>query len=894
MQPGFWRKCRVCLRWIRRAVLLVVVLLIVAGVWVDHVGLPDYFKRRIVDTLRARGVELEFSRMRLSLVRGIVAENVRIGHSTAPDSPSLSLSQIVLEFNMDAAIHGRLQLDGLSLRNGKFVLPVSSTNALVLDNIQTELHFLPNDTWSLDNFHAAFAGAQLALSGDVVHAPEIRNWDLFQRPKPGGSVARTQLRDFYDALSRIHFTVAPQLNLNFSGDARDIHSFNVRLDVNAPAVKSPWISARNMRFTAKLNVPNNVLARGDASWSWWTNLQPYRVVWTARLSQLQSEKLNADSVVCEGYWAAPELAVTNLSAELGNGWLKGRATLDVATREFAFTNVSRFDVHSIAALLTPKTRDRLAEFSWTEPPYLRAGGSLVLPAWTNRQPDWRGDVQPTIRFNGELAFTNGSMSGVAIDSAAGSFLYSNMVWQVPGLTVAQSNTLLAINGSEDDVTKDYRWRIHGTFDPEFLRPLLTASNAIRGLNLFKLTQPARLDADMRGRLYDYDSIIARGHVACTNFTVRGEPVDSVIGDIAYANRVLEFSNVRIGRGAQIMTADSVTLDFNQKLICFTNGYSTADPEPVEKIIGPKISKMMKPYHFLTPPTVLVHGRLPLRDIKTPEDADGADLSFDVVGGAPFQCLKLRASWITGTVRWMGQTLVLTNVAADLYGGSGSGIASFDFAVPHKGADYQFIASVTNINLHPLAVDISSPTNRLEGTLDGQIIVTHADTEDWRSPDGYGRAHLRDGLIWNIPIFGILSPVLNAIIPGLGNSRATDAHTRFTMTKGVIYSDQLEINTIMTRLDYRGTVDLQGRVNARVTALLLHNIPGFGPVISTIFYPFTKTVFEYKVTGTLAKPKTEPLLESYVPGFLQVPLHPIRSFEQLFPAGDLSTNAPPEK
>ena len=91
----------------------------------------------------------------------------------------------------------------------------------------------------------------------------------------------------------------------------------------------------------------------------------------------------------------------------------------------------------------------------------------------------------------------------------------------------------------------------------------------------------------------------------------------------------------------------------------------------------------------------------------------------------------------------------------------------------------------------------------------------------------------------------------------------------SITNGVIYSDPLEINTAMTRLQYAGTVDLRGNVNARVTAQLLRNIWGVGPLISTFLWPVTK-VFEYKVTGTLENPKKEPV---YVPKFLLLPLHP---------------------
>jgi hypothetical protein len=891
MQPGFWRKCRVCLRWSRRAALVAAVALICAFVWFDRVGVPDFLQRRLVESLRARGVELEFSRLRFSLFHGLIAENVRVGHPAAPDSPALSAREVRLELNYRAALRRRLQLDGFKLREGKFILPLSPTNALKLDDIQTELRFQANDTWSLDNFKAGFAGAKLALSGDIAHAPEIRGWAIFRGTNTGEGAARAQLKKFSDTLGKIHFTGTPQLNLTVAGDAHDVHSFSVHLAVNAPGVQTPWAGARNLQFTARLTAPADAPTNCDASWSWWTNLQPYRLVWTAQLTQLKSEKLSADSVACGGSWRAPELALANLSARLGGGRLEGRAWLNVATREMVFANASRFDLHAVAALLTDKTRERLAEFSWTQPPSLRAGGSLVLPAWTNRQPDWRGEVQPTMQLLGELAFTNGAAFGANIDSADAQFAYSNLVWRLPEVTVAQSKTHLEISGSEDDATKDYRWHISGAFDPAAIRPFLTASNAVRGFGIVQCTEPARLDADVRGRLYDYDGIGATGRVALTNFTVRGQSMDSVTVAFSYTNRVLDFSHLDLWRGAQTLTADLITLDFNRRLIFFKNGYSTADPKAITLAIGPKTAHIMEPYHFLQPPTVFVEGCVPLHDVNGVRDVDDADLRFDVVGGVPFQCLKLRAASITGTVHWLGETLVLTNIAAELYGGAGNGFANFDFRVPHDGADYQFTAAVTNINLHALATDLSSPTNRLEGALSGRIVVTRADTRDWRTLDGFGQARLRDGLIWDIPLFSLLSPVLNAVSPGLGDSRATDAAAAFAITNGVIYSDSLEINTAMTRLQYAGTVDLRANVNARVTAQLLHNLWVVGPLVSPFLWPVSK-VFEYKVTGTLENPKKEPV---YVPKLFLLPLHPIRTLEELIPGGDdffSPTNAPP--
>jgi hypothetical protein len=123
---------------------------------------------------------------------------------------------------------------------------------------------------------------------------------------------------------------------------------------------------------------------------------------------------------------------------------------------------------------------------------------------------------------------------------------------------------------------------------------------------------------------------------------------------------------------------------------------------------------------------------------------------------------------------------------------------------------------------------------------------------------------------------------------LGNSRATEAAGNFTMTNGVVFTDSLVIRSLMMRLEYVGTVDLDEKVNARVTAQLLRNTPLVGSLMSTLLWPVSK-VFECRVTGTLGQPKPVPI---YVPKLLLMPLHPIRSMEEMFTPA--ATNPPPSK
>ena len=114
-----------------------------------------------------------------------------------------------------------------------------------------------------------------------------------------------------------------------------------------------------------------------------------------------------------------------------------------------------------------------------------------------------------------------------------------------------------------------------------------------------------------------------------------------------------------------------------------------------------------------------------------------------------------------------------------------------------------------------------------------------------------------------------------------------------MTNGMAFSDDLEIRSTMMRLQYSGSVDLQSRVNAHVTAQLLRDTWVVGPLISTALWPVSK-LLEYKITGTIQKPANEPVyIPQLIPQFLLMPLHPVRSLEEILSTG-ADTNAPPVK
>ena len=987
---GFWRTCRVYFRRFRITVWLGVLVLLAALIYVNQVGLPDFVKRPVLEELRARGLDLQFSRLRLSWYQGIVAENVHLGPTDQLLTPHLKVAEVQVRLNWNALAHLHLQVDALMLRQGRIAWPFAETNGahpeISIANIQTELRFLPNDQWALDKFKAQFAGANIQLSGIVTNASAVRDWSIFQGQQPASGTAQLWhhwFHRFAEALERIHFSAPPALRVDLRGDALDLHTFKVLLSLSAPGAETPWGAVSQGRFTARLDsvdtngvshaelelraadaqtrwaaitnfllsvhltsaqgqtnlvhgdlklsaaqvqtqwanssnalftaswihsITNPIPISGqgrlstdfaqtawgsasgiqlngnlattldanppslpDASWAWWTNLQPYRLSWDCQLSNLQSSKLVADRIYCAGEWQSPRLAITNVDATLFDGQITARADLDVATRAARLSVDSELDPHRLASLLPDSALGMLDQVSWPKPPHVKGELSITLPPWTNRELDWRAEVQPTLRLEGEITLAQGgTYRQVQATAVHSHFIYSNQCWHLPDLALTLREGGLLAEHRANDLTKDFYWHLSSTINPAILRPLLDEP-ARGGFDLITFSQAPAVDVTIWGRGHEVERTGFQGHLALSNFTFRGESFSGVQTDVQFTNRFLRFLAPRIQVGDGYLKADGLAADLDAQLLYLTNGFSTAAPMPVARAIGPNIARAIEAYRFASPPTVDIHGTIPLHG------EESADLHFDVSGG-PFQWWKFNVPHVVGHVHWSGFYLTLTNVEADFYHGNAVGWAAFDF-LPKQGNDFQFAMNVTNVLLQALMADLSTHTNQLEGRLSGALVVTKANSDNWQTVFGYGDVHLRDGLIWDLPLFGIFTPILNGIAPGLGNSRASAATAAYIITNGVIRSNDLEIRSTGMRLQYRGTVNLESQINARVDAELLRDVWLVGPLVSTVFWPVTK-LFEYRVNGNLTDPRTEPVF--ILPKIMLLPLHPFRTIKGLFP------------
>jgi hypothetical protein len=302
----------------------------------------------------------------------------------------------------------------------------------------------------------------------------------------------------------------------------------------------------------------------------------------------------------------------------------------------------------------------------------------------------------------------------------------------------------------------------------------------------------------------------------------------------------------------------------------TNASSTIDPEPVRRAMGKIAPPFMSQIHFESPPLVNASGTfIPGNDL-------GTDMHF-FVQGDHFHWNNLTADSAQAAVHYHFRTVDVTNLQASIYAGQARGWITLEWE-PGLGTQFSSDCTLRDINLAALAKELTSKNSKLEGMLDGHLVLSSPFDASETNLFGGGWLHVHNGLLWDIKIFGVFSPILNAIAPGSGNSRARQATADFIITNGVLFTDNLEIHSSGFRLLYRGTVDSRKRLNARVEANLLRDTPLFGYFLGWMLTPLDK-LFEYRVTGTLQKPITRPL---YIPKVFTAMLHPFKALKETRP------------
>ena len=626
----------------------------------------------------------------------------------------------------------------------------------------------------------------------------------------------------------------------------------------------------------------------DESWAHWAKFAPYVADFSGLAKGITGEKgLAIREVSLAGDWRAPRLAISRLDSKLYDGAVSGSAGLNVATRLATASSRVNFSLHNVFDLLTPKAQRWLKQYEWSEAPVVSGTVRATLPEWTNTKPDWRAEVRPTMRLNAQVTSGPVSFRGIEVESVRSDLEYADLTWSLPNLVAKRPEGEVRLALRSHTETQDFHFDFSSSIDPHAITPALEEEKQKKGFDYFSFETPPVIEGQIWGRWRERERTVFRASVAATNFTFRAQQVDAFAAGVSFVNGFLNMTNAVVRRPEGEATVDALGFDTRTKRLYLTNAVGRLDPVAVAKAIGPKTARSLEAYQFLEPPLARVNGW-----VQTGPGRNPAELHFEIDGGA-FRFSKFNSRDIAGEIFWSGQSVTLTNIVAEFYGGElhGNLVSRFN---DDRSADLAFHLETKQTELTGLMSDIMEKKSKLSGRLDGVLDIT-ANSRDWKSWNGSASVAMKEGYLWDLPLIGIFAPVLDRLTPGLGASTFSEGTADFTITDGAVGTRNLELKSALLRLQYKGKVGFDGRIHdAGVVAEALRDTWIIGPVLGPLFNLALSPIermLKFEVSGTLSNPKLE---MKHIPKVLLVPFQlPFQVIDELIPDGE-PVKPPPGK
>ncbi len=244
------RVARGLFRCVRTTLVVLLLFGAVLGLFLNKVGLPEFIKNRVIAQARAKGLEVQFSRLRLRWYRGIVAENLHIQGASGAPGPQLFIEEAECPLS-PAALRGfQLKMNSLRLREARLIWPLTVTNqprrTFQINHLTGQVFFRTNGLWELLSLEGEFHGTKLNLSGTLAHALTIRQWKIPRRPSEAPASPETVLHQVERFSSQLKMTGHPELRLAFYADPDDFSTLSVRMYFSASGLDSPWGGGTNL------------------------------------------------------------------------------------------------------------------------------------------------------------------------------------------------------------------------------------------------------------------------------------------------------------------------------------------------------------------------------------------------------------------------------------------------------------------------------------------------------------------------------------------------------------------------------------------------------------------------------------------------------------------------
>lgn len=834
--------------------------LLAAALYLSTDAFGRAWREFVIGELAQRGLYLDFSKLRINPVGGIVAHDVRIFTGAERKHVLADVDHLILDFNLGKLLEKMFVVEALELRHTRMSLPVDpdsrESTRIELNDISARV-YIHDGRLDLQQVEGTLAGIVLNLSGELLLPPKGSGAESVSGVPPPTPLQRVQgLREHQqrvqrglDWLGRFTFAKAPRLNLEVNGSLDKLNELDVRLFFEAEGLQYGSYACEELRAEAEYN---------------------------------------AGFVDLRRFHLKDRLGEVNVSAS----WLMG-------AEDLRFQLTSSADLPGLAQAFLDN--DNLREIVFYESPHLALEGVWHVdgPLSAHKRPVQVTGHLDCGRFGTHGEVFEGLKANIGV-APEGVYVRDLLLRHKTGTLSAQS-LMHEAQGT--------RYHLRVRMDPNAFLPFAKTKPTRDIIQRFEFTPESSIDLELAGEGAEPDpqKWVNTGRGDLRRFKYRGLYLDELTADVEVQHPLLHFRNVKVRRPEGVAEAAHVELDDVAKWVKLDGIKSGIDPVGVVGVFGPKTAEIIAKYKMPNTTQATVQGQIWYRAhekddftvkfhhpsgtgryvlfnedylIRAPVGEltfKGLDLRFDVSGqvfGGSMNAkgrVDLRPESddfdvVVTSARFpyevFSKEMPFEKVRADVSGGRNG--TKFDIQSTLLGGSFS-LKGVSGSNRDPKSYagemqlkGISLPQfasiywkgNDSQGDATGYFKFTGR-MNDWRALKGTGALTILNGDLYSIPIVGVLAPMLRTILPRqiAGYNIAKEADCTFTIGDGFLATKDFTALTSAFKIMLDGSIDfLNDRLdmNAQVR---VRGLPGI------VFLPFSE-LLEYKGTGEISNPKWE--------------------------------------
>lgn len=514
----------------------------------------------IAGQLEQRGLHVDFERLSLNLLGGLVAREVRLYNDSAREQLLAAVDRVQVEFDYGQLLRGRARVEGFELAHAHVSLPVDPQEpALTVIEIRdfSARVFLRDRKLEVAHASGELAGIRVDLTADLAlgKAPESEEQRRRQRETAMRRLEvvreyRSQIQLALDWLARLDFKEPPVLVAQAHGATDSLEALEVELQFVARDFAYRSYECRELLVEAAI---------------------------TGGVAELRRFRI----------------ADTLGSLDATASWRRGEEAVD-------FRLTSNADLTTAADVLLGTDALREVVF-YDQGPSLALDGRWFFgkTAEAMKRPvDARGEIHcPRFTSRGEMFEGLSASFGV---SAAGLYLRDGVLRHRTG-----SLNLQFLLHEEQGL----RYRATLKMDPAAFKPFIAEEQTRELIDRFKFDRDSSIYARVEGKGPGarFEEMINSAVVELRGGEYRGLRFERVDGRVEFQGPRLFFRGVKAELANGLAEADEVEVDDLEKWVRLSGLRAQCDPVPVLRSFAPQVIDVVASYRLPASTVVNVDG-----------------------------------------------------------------------------------------------------------------------------------------------------------------------------------------------------------------------------------------------------------------------------------------------